>query len=171
MIGRPYEKGNVPDKPFPKGNQYWQLIDPKDIGRNLALDPTEVKAKIIDYFKMCINQSKSKGMKPTITGLIYHAGFISRKQFIEYEGREAFSNVIKKARLLIENYYEHMALGAHPAGPIFVLKQFDWTDQVQINSHEVSEVIVTINKGGKTSRIKEGKIIAIDPPTKALGSK
>ena len=156
----------------PKGNQYWKLAL-KSIfnGRPSKFETAEeLGAKIEDYF----NFIEKNNCKPTLHGMILHCGFYGYQNMKDQENRgKDFKVVIKKGFNIIADYYEHLMQEKGRGADIFALKQFGWTDQLVIDQtiNKVSEVIVTINKGGKTSRIKEGKIIPIDPPTKALGSK
>ncbi len=156
----------------PKGNQYWKIAL-KSIfnGRPRKYETAkELEARISDYFLFIIKNKCSI----TLTGLILHCGFNDNDSMTAQGLRgQDFLGVIKRARTTVANYYEHLMQEKGRGADIFALKQFGWTDQLTIdqNINTVSEVIVTINKGGKTSRIKEGKIIPIDPPTKALGSK
>lgn len=78
--------------------------------------------------------------KYTITGLAYHLGFESRQSFYDYEKDGRFSYTIKRARLRIEAYYETKTQGAHPAGPIFVLKNLGWKER-QEHAHEFEQPI------------------------------
>ena len=69
----------------------------------------------------------------TITGLAYHLGFESRQSFYDYEKREAFSYIIKRARLYVESMYELRLQGDKPTGSIFALKNMGWTDKQEID--------------------------------------
>jgi len=64
----------------------------------------------------------------TITGLAL-ALDTSRKVLVEYEGRDEYSNTIKKAKLIVENGYEIDLKKHGRSGTIFALKNFDWTDK------------------------------------------
>ncbi len=156
----------------PKGNQYWKIALTSIFnGRPRKYETAEeLEARIRDYFLFTIKNN----CNITLTGLFLHCDFSNMKN-MENQGKrgEDFYLVIKKALNTVANYYEHLMQEKGRGADIFALKQFGWTDQLTIdqNINQVSEVIVTINKGGKTSRIKEGKIIPIDPPTKALGSR
>jgi len=52
----------------------------------------------------------------------------------DYENRKEYSYTIKKARLMIENRYEQ-GLGSKETvtGSIFALKQFKWSDKVELD--------------------------------------
>ena len=74
---------------------------------------------------------------PTLTGLALHLGFESRQSIYDYEKRnDGFSYTIKKARLRCENYVEDALLSGtiHPAGAIFVLKNYGWKDTLSVDA-------------------------------------
>ncbi len=87
-------------------------------------DPGQIEADIQEYF--------AQDGKKTITGLAYHLGFESRQSFYDYEQKGDFSYTIKRARLKIEMMYEEKLVDGNPAGPIFALKNFNWSDKTQI---------------------------------------
>jgi len=79
--------------------------------------------------------------RPTVTGLAIALG-TSRNVLIEYEKRrDEFSDLIQKAKTLVEYYYEKgVAEGdIHPATGIFALKNFGWTDVLQIHTNNTPE--------------------------------
>ena len=126
----------------------------------------ELQQKINDYFESCWEEAWEKVYdkdekiyiwrqqfdkdnnpvmrmkeRPTVTGLAIALG-TSRNVLIEYEKRnDEFSDAIKKAKTLVEYYYEKGAVNGeiHPAVGIFALKNFGWTDVLQINSNSVPE--------------------------------
>jgi hypothetical protein len=67
----------------------------------------------------------------TITGLAIHLGFESRQSLYDYEKKEGFSYIIKKARLYVENAYEYQLQFGNSTGAIFALKNMNWTDKIQ----------------------------------------
>jgi len=69
--------------------------------------------------------------RPTITGLSLYLD-TSRKVLMEYENRDNFSNTIKKAKTMIERFYEEGLMSQHSTGAIFALKNFGWTDKQEI---------------------------------------
>ncbi len=91
--------------------------------------PEELQSKIDEYFDEIVETKD----KITITGLVLYLGFCDRQSFHDYEKRESFSFTIKKARTRIENHYEKNLTGSNPAGPIFALKNFSWTDKTEID--------------------------------------
>jgi len=84
-------------------------------------DPSELEAKFNDYFE---RQEREK--RPlTIAGLCLAAGFSSRQTLHNYEERPEFMDVVKKARLRVEEYLsERLLSGAQGSavGAIFTLK-------------------------------------------------
>lgn len=89
---------------------------------------------------------------PTITGLAYHLGFVSRQSIYDYEGRnDEFSYIIKRARLCCERFAEEMLYTGKPVGAIFALKNFGWKDERKLDhSGEIGQVIKKEIPKGKT---------------------
>jgi hypothetical protein len=71
----------------------------------------------------------------TITGLTIWLGFADRSSFYDYEKKQQFTYILKRARIFIEQDYEE-ALKTTPnaTGIIFALKQFGWKDTHEINA-------------------------------------
>lgn len=96
--------------------------------------PEEIEQAIEEYFDSCVPQYDEAGniLKlnyPTITGLALALGFESRQSFYDYEKRERFSYVIKKARLRVESHYEEgLNIKTRATGSIFALKNMGWRD-------------------------------------------
>ena len=66
----------------------------------------------------------------TLTGLILGLGLSSRASLDHYQKQEEFHDSVKRAKLFVEHGYELLcARGGAGAGPIFVLKNFGWTDK------------------------------------------
>lgn len=89
--------------------------------------PEDLQRKVDEYFIFV----KAQDEPITITGLCIYLGFESRQSFYDYEKREQFSYIIKKARLRVENGYEIKLSGNNVAGAIFVLKNMGWQDKTQ----------------------------------------
>ena len=64
----------------------------------------------------------------TVTGLAL-ALETTRDVLIDYQGKDEYSNAVKKAKLKIENAYEKRLIGRGNGGDIFALKQFGWSDK------------------------------------------
>jgi hypothetical protein len=68
----------------------------------------------------------------TITGLAFDLGFADRQSLYDYEKRDGFSCIVKKARLAVERAYEAKLSGNTVTGAIFALKNMGWKDKQEI---------------------------------------
>ncbi len=84
---------------------------------------------------------------PTISGLCYYIGFESRQSFYDYEQREEFSYIVRRARLFIEKEYEEQLQTGNVVGAIFALKQFGWKDKVETEHTGMPVTILLQRKG------------------------
>lgn len=105
-------------------------------GRPLKFATPEIMQEKIDaYFNLCCNPDGTLRLNenghiikpPSITGLAL-ALDTYRDLLCNYEERDEFHDTIKKAKQRVENFYEERLMHGSPAGPIFALKNFDWTD-------------------------------------------
>jgi len=97
--------------------------------------------------------------RPTITGLALALG-TTRVTLIDYENRKnEFSDVVAWAKTVIEHYYEKgVAEGdIHPAVGIFALKNFKWTDIVQINTNTQPDQLTPDDIKRQLMEKKKGK--------------
>ena len=101
----------------------------------------ELQRKIDAWLKSC----KKEKRPLTITGLALALG-TGRNVLIDYENREEFSNTIKRAKLLCENYAEEsLFLGKNVAGAIFNLKNnYGWKEKQEIEHN--GGVFVNLDK-------------------------
>ena len=79
----------------------------------------------------------------TITGIAL-ALDTSRNTLMEYEGKDEFSNTIKKAKEMVENSYELDLKKYGRSGTIFALKNFDWKDRTESDLTSKGEKIEVI---------------------------
>lgn len=90
-----------------------------------------------DYIKGDLEHPDPKQRRwpehPTITGLALYLGFTSRQAILNYQEKEEFVDAIKEAKLRVEAAYEQALFGKNAAGPIFALKNFNWTDKQEID--------------------------------------
>lgn len=77
---------------------------------------------------------------PTISGLALYCGFADRHTFYEYEKKPEFSYTIKKARARMAQHYEELIQSNNPTGAIFALKNFGWSDKLEID-HTLKEYL------------------------------
>lgn len=115
----------------------------------------ELQKKIDEYFanppdnKLMFFKLKDEVVEKevpclTITGLALYLGFCNRQSMYDYENRPKFSDTIKKARSFIENEYEKLLQQGNPAGAIFALKNFGWSDRQEVEmSGEVKIKTIT----------------------------
>jgi len=131
----------------PKGNKY-------ALGNNGGCPPAfktpqELQEKIQQYFNEGVkkrtvllgkapNQTSIELEVPTITGLSYFLGFESRQSFYDYEKRNEFSYIVKRARLFIETEYEECLQYGNTTGAIFALKNMGWTDKIESNVNNMN---------------------------------
>ena len=93
-------------------------------GRPLLFKTPEALQEAIDaYFET--------EKKPTLAGLAVHIG-IGRQTLYEYDNRDEFSYIIKKAREKVEAIYEErLVYSQSPTGVIFALKNMNWRDKTE----------------------------------------
>lgn len=65
----------------------------------------------------------------TVTGLALYLGFESKQSLYDYEKKDEFSYLIKRARMVIENRYEQNLTSSNCTGSIFALKNMGWFDK------------------------------------------
>jgi hypothetical protein len=80
-------------------------------------------------------QGREPRDKVTISGLCYHLGFESRQSFYDYEEREEFSYIVKRARLRVEMSYEQRLQDNACTGSIFALKNMGWADEKKLTGN------------------------------------
>ncbi|MED4229483.1 terminase small subunit [Neobacillus cucumis] len=122
-------------------------------GRPLKFQSVEeMQEAILNYFAEC----DKNDIPYTVTGLAL-ALDTSRKVLIEYQGKDEFSNTIKRAKLMCENYAErHLFVGkSGVTGAIFSLKNnYGWVDQ-QVIKNESS--IDNLSDEDRAKRLQELK--------------
>lgn len=68
----------------------------------------------------------------TITGLALFLGFCDRQSLNDYEKKEEFSFIIRRAKARVEMEYEKaLRSDKSPTGSIFVLKNMGWKDKTE----------------------------------------
>jgi hypothetical protein len=124
-----------------------------DAGRPCKFqDIDEYKNAINNFFDEC----DVKGEPYTITGLAL-ALDTSREVLMDIESQTSagytkeFSNATKRAKLRCHNYAEKQAyLARNPAASIFIMKNYGWRDQQDINLNmDGIEITVGLPKTGE----------------------
>lgn len=87
-------------------------------------DVKELQDKIDVYFEQCVCENKPF----TVTGLAL-ALDTTRETLCDYEEKPEFSDAIKKAKAKVEQFAEERLYLGAPAGAIFALKNFGWSDK------------------------------------------
>lgn len=107
----------------------------RKIGRPLKIESPEQMEKILnEYF------STTEENKLTITGLCL-ALDIDKSTFYDYEKREEYKNIVRKARMIVENSYEMSLRENGRTGDIFALKNFGWRDKMEVeNNNELTKL-------------------------------
>ena len=82
-----------------------------------------LEALVIKYFTVCAQKDE----KSTITGLALYLGFDSRQSLYDYEEKEEFAYIIRRAKLAVENGYELSGT----TFDIFALKNMGWKDKTE----------------------------------------
>lgn len=121
----------------PKGNLFALGLDNSG-APPIYNNAEELKDKCIDYFQYCIKEKK----KINITGLALFLGFQSRQSIYDYEKKEEFSYIIKRAKLTVENAYENSGT----TFDMFALKNMGWTDKSEMDLNNKHSGSVTITR-------------------------
>ena len=109
----------MPNKRIPTGNPN---------GRPPIFKTEEDMKKAIDkYFKNC----ESRDVPYTMAGLAV-ALDIDRQTLYNYEKKDKFFGIVKKARDKIEQAWEEHAFMKGNAGCIFVMKNYGYTDKQEV---------------------------------------
>ena len=101
----------------------------------------EMEKRIIEYFsdKGTIYNSDGESIgynPPTVNGLALFLGFCDRHSLYEYQEKEEFTTIIKRARACIEGHYEFSLNGKNATGAIFALKNMGWADRQEITHND-----------------------------------
>lgn len=95
------------------------------VGRPPKFESNEELIQLInDYFDKCENAQEPL----TISGLALSIG-TTRKTLCDYEKKKEFSNTIKEAKAIVENFAEKRLYSTVCTGAIFALKNFGWSDK------------------------------------------
>jgi hypothetical protein len=107
------------------------------IGRPLRWQtPDELRAVLQEYL------DNTPEDELTVTGMALEL-CASKQVLAQYEKRPGYSEIIREAKLLVENAYERDLRRKGRSGDIFALKNFGWKD--------TQEQVVTITEGGPKS--------------------
>jgi hypothetical protein len=112
-----------------------------NIGRPLLFEtPQDLQNAVDEYFE------NTQFDEYTVTGLALALG-TSRETLDNYQSRQEYRDIIKRAKLMVEHSYEMSLRKKGKTTDIFALKNFGWKDQ-QEYTH------LTEDDEGKRSGIK-----------------
>lgn len=97
----------------------------RKIGRPLKIESPEQMQKILNEYFETTAESRL-----TITGLCLALG-LDKSTFYDYEKRDGYKEIVRQARLIVENSYEISLRENGRTGDIFALKNFGWRDKVE----------------------------------------
>lgn len=96
------------------------------VGRPLKFStPEELQEQIDNYLE------STEREEYTVTGLALAIG-TNRQVLMDYENREGYAHIVKRAKCIIENAYELSLRKSGRSGDIFALKNFGWKDKQEI---------------------------------------
>lgn len=108
----------------------------RKVGRPLKIESPEQMEKILnEYF------STTEENKITITGICL-ALDLDKSNFYEYEKRDGYRDIVKRARMIVENSYEISLRKNGRTGDIFALKNFGWVDKQEIESNNHGKITI-----------------------------
>lgn len=114
--------------------------------------------KVDEYFDKGFNTVITKIDGKTVelplytwTGLAYYLGFSSRGSLDTFGKKPEFKELVAKAKLRVEMAYEEKLHSSNPAGGIFALKNFGWTDTSK------TDMTLTINPFQKLMELATSK--------------
>lgn len=95
----------------------------RKVGRPLKIETPKQMEKILnEYFET------TEENKITITGLCL-ALDLDKSTFYDYEKRKGYEDIVRRARMIVENSYEMSLRENGRTGDIFALKNFGWIDK------------------------------------------
>ena len=131
-------KGNTMDEPDKEKEPKYEY-EPKKVGRPLKFEtPDDLIEAITEYFQT------TNFKHYTVTGLALVIG--SKQLLADYGERDGYKEIVAQAKLTIEHSYEiSLRTDAKPVGAIFGLKNFGWSDRVDIDHGGKVEIITIID--------------------------
>ena len=115
----------------------------RKVGRPLKIETPEQMEKILnEYFET------TEENKITITGLCL-ALDLDKSTFYDYEKRKGYEDIVRRARMIVENSYEMSLRESGRTGDIFALKNFGWVDkqEQEVNQQSRINIINTLPNG------------------------
>jgi len=120
------------------------------MGRPLKFETKEILDKAIqayfdevakDFFKDSNGVVHQAPL--TITGLAL-ALDTTRQTLMDYQERDEFTDTVKRAKTVVENYAEKRLFGNNATGAIFALKNYGWKDKFE-NENNNNDTVTIIS--------------------------
>ena len=108
----------------------------RKIGRPLKIESPEQMKKILDEYFATTDENKI-----TITGICL-ALDLDKSTFYDYEKREEYKDIVRKARMIVENSYEMSLRENGRTGDIFALKNFGWRDKTEVENNTQGKITI-----------------------------
>lgn len=130
----------------------------KENGKNATgrpekfLNPKELERRGMGYIDDC----RTSKIPITITGLCLWLG-TTRDTLMEYQRKQEFSDTIKRLKLYAENYAEEYLYnpnGRAVVGAIFALKNFGWSDKLQIETRSTIGALTEEERAEAQERVR-----------------
>lgn len=107
----------------------------RKVGRPLKIESPEQMEKILNEYFETTPESRI-----TLTGICLALN-IDKSNFYEYEKREGYQDIVRRARMIVENSYEISLRENGRTGDIFALKNFGWRDKMEVeNNTEITKL-------------------------------
>lgn len=139
----------------PKGNRYG--IGNTGGQPRIFEKKEDLEREVILYFE----EASEKKFDLTVTGLALYLGFESRQSLFDYGLKDEFSYIIKRAKLAVENGYEHGLHTFKASGSMFALKNMGWKDKTEVETKDTTNptgIIDLKNVTDEELRLIEGII-------------
>ncbi len=111
-----------------------------DVGRPLKYSVDELQKLIQHYFNL------TDQLEWTVTGLALLVG--SKQTLADYGNRDEYKDMVREAKLKVENAYEISLRKTGKAGDIFALKNFGWQDKSEVESTHLVAQMPPVKIGG-----------------------
>lgn len=96
----------------------------------------------------------------TVAGLCLHLGFESKDIFLNVDKYgQQYKEVLKRAKLKMEKYYEEKLIGNRVTGSIFALKNLGWSDKDKDDTKTQNTQVIIVKFGDdEKKKVKVKKV-------------
>lgn len=111
--------------------------------------PEDLRVVLDEYFQ------KTPKNEWTVTGLGLAVG--SRQILDEYQERPEYRQIVKEAKLIVENRYEIDLKTNGRVGTIFALKNMGWQDKQEVDVNHSGAISLSALAEQRANRITDGQ--------------